>query len=65
MTIDEFDDLVGKVTAFAIGIPLVLVSLLVAQWRGATIVRLTRMIQMPDPIDWLPADWTQNLPLPG
>jgi hypothetical protein len=30
MTIDEFDDLVGKVTAFAIGIPLVLVSLLVA-----------------------------------
>ena len=64
MTIDEFGDLVGKVTAFAIGIPLVLVSLLVAYWFGATIVRLTGIIELPAPIDWLPAEWTQNLPLP-
>mgnify|MGYP001817298796 FL=1 len=56
MTIDEFGNLVGKVTAFAIGIPLVLVSLLVAYWLGATIVRLTGIIELPAPIDWLPAD---------
>jgi hypothetical protein len=64
MTIDEFGDLVGKVIAYAIGIPLVFVSLLVAYWLVVTILRLTGIIELPDPIDWLPAEWTQNLPLP-
>ena len=63
MTIDEFGDLVGKVIAYAIGIPLVFVSLLVAYWLVVTILRLTGIIELPDPIDWLPAEWMQNLPL--
>ena len=64
MTIDEFGDLVGKVIAYAIGIPLVFASLLVAYWLVVTILRLTGMIELPDPIDWLPGESTQNLPLP-
>ena len=64
MTSDEIGALVGKVIAYAIGIPLVFASLLVAYWLVVTILRLTGMIELPDPIDWLPAEWTQNLPLP-
>ena len=39
MTMEEFGDLVGKVVAYAIGIPLVVVSLLVAYWLVVTILR--------------------------
>jgi hypothetical protein len=64
MTIDGFGDLLGKVIAYAIGIPLVLASLLVAYWLVVTILRLAGVIELPDPIDWLPTEWTQHLPLP-
>ena len=64
MTIDEFGDLVGKVIAYAIGIPLVLISVIVAYWLVVTILRLAGVIDLPDPLDWLPTEWTQNLPLP-
>jgi uncharacterized membrane protein (Fun14 family) len=64
MTMEEFGDLVGKVVAYAIGIPLVVVSLLVAYWLVVTILRLAGVVELPDPIDWLPAEWTQNLPIP-
>ena len=64
MTMEEFGDLVGKVVAYAFGIPLVFVSLLVAYWLVVTILRLAGVIELPDPIDWLPAEWTQNLPIP-
>ena len=56
MTMEEFGDLVGKVVAYAIGIPLVVVSLLVAYWLVVTILRLAGLIELPDPIDWLPAE---------
>ena len=64
MTIDEFSGLLGRVIAYAIGIPLVLASLLVAYWLVVTILRLVGVIELPDPIDWLPTEWTQHLPLP-
>jgi uncharacterized membrane protein (Fun14 family) len=64
MTMEEFGDLVGKVVAYAIGTPLVVVSLLVAYWLVLTILRLAGVIELPDPIDWLPAEWTKNLPIP-
>ena len=54
MTIDEFGDLDGKVIAYAIGILLVLTSLLVSYWLVVTILRLAGVIELPDPIDWLP-----------
>ena len=64
MTMEEFGDLVGKVVAYAIGIPLIVVSLLVAYWLVVTILRLAGVIELPDPSDWLPAEWTKNLPIP-
>ena len=64
MTIDEFSGLLGRVIAYAIGIPVVLASLLVAYWLVVTILRLVGGIELPDPIDWLPTEWTQHLPLP-
>jgi len=64
MTIDEFGDFVGRLISFAIGIPVVLASLLVAYWLVVIILRLFGVIELPDPIDWLPTEWTQHLPLP-
>ena len=64
MTMEEFGDLVGKVVAYAIGIPLIVVSLLVAYWLVVTILRLAGVIELPDPIDWLPSEWTKDLPIP-
>jgi uncharacterized membrane protein (Fun14 family) len=64
MTFDEFGDLVGKVAAYAIGIPLILVSLLVAYWLVVVILRLTGVIELPDPIYLLPAEWREKLPIP-
>ena len=64
MTVEEFGDLVGKVVAYAIGIPLILFSLLVAYWLVVTILRLTGVIELPDPIQWLPNEWTKDLPIP-
>jgi hypothetical protein len=64
MTMEEFGDLVGKVVAYAIGIPLIVVSLLVAYWLVVTILRLAGVIELPDPIDWLPTEWTKDLPIP-
>lgn len=61
---EEFGDLVGKVVAYAIGIPLIVVSLLVAYWLVVTILRLAGVIELPDPIDWLPTEWTKDLPIP-
>jgi hypothetical protein len=63
MTIDGFSDLLGKVIAYAIGIPLVLASLLVAYWLVVIILRQAGGIELPDPIDWLPTEWRQHLPL--
>ncbi len=64
MTFDEFGDLVGKVTANVIGIPLILVSILVAYWLVVVILRLAGVIELPDPINLLPAEWRQKLPIP-
>ena len=64
MTVEEFGDLVGKVVAYAIGIPLILFSLLVAYWLVVTILRLAGVIELPDPIQGLPTEWTKDLPLP-
>ncbi|MDJ0513546.1 MAG: hypothetical protein QNJ62_08905 [Methyloceanibacter sp.] len=64
MTMEEFGDLVGKVVAYAIGIPLILVSLLVAYWLVVVILRLAGVVELPDPIDWLPQEWTKDLPIP-
>lgn len=64
MTMEEFGDLVGKVVAYAIGIPLIVISLLVAYWLVVTILRLAGVIELPDPIDWLPTEWTKDLPIP-
>ena len=64
MTFDEFGDLVGKVTAYVIGIPLILVSILVAYWLVVVILRLAGVIELPDPINLLPAEWRQKLPIP-
>jgi uncharacterized membrane protein (Fun14 family) len=64
MTMEEFGDLVGKVVAYAIGIPLIVVSLLVAYWLVVTILRLAGVIELPDPIDWLPTEWTKDLQIP-
>jgi hypothetical protein len=52
------------VVAYAIGIPLIVVSLLVAYWLVVTILRLAGVIELPDPIDWLPTEWTKDLPIP-
>jgi len=64
MTIDEVGDFVGRLISFAIGIPVVLASLLVAYWLVVIILRLFGVIELPDPIDWLPTEWTQHLPFP-
>lgn len=64
MTMEEFGDFVGKVVAYAIGIPLILVSLLVAYWLVVVILRLAGVVELPDPIDWLPQEWTKDLPIP-
>jgi len=61
--IDEFSDLVGKLIAFAIGIPVVLATLLVTYWLVVIILRQAGGIELPDPIDWLPTEWRKHLPL--
>lgn len=64
MTFEEFGDLVGKVAAYALGIPLILVSVLVAYWLVVVILRLAGVIELPDPINLLPVEWRQKLPIP-
>ena len=63
MTMDEFGDFVGRLISFAIGIPLIIVSLLIAYWLVVVILRQAVGIELPDPVAWLPAEWRQHLPL--